>query len=159
MDVMEQGWFIYHQYFINKWKRSLRIKQQCFPKRYNFESILAQRSLRAMTELLVERYSEFRSLDEYLEGYSIVGDVLAHLSVPSHILVSLDDPIIPARDLQLLASNPNLEVISIPHGGHCGFMDAFNRESWADRQAARLMGLEAPGSERRAAGLIEPSAG
>jgi predicted alpha/beta-fold hydrolase len=142
MDVLEAGPFIYHRYFIAKWKRSLRLKQRLFPQRYDFSSILTQRSIKAMTEIMVQRYSEFPTLDAYLSGYAIVGDVLAQLSVPSHILVSLDDPIIPARDLQDLARSPQLEVTTIPRGGHCGFMESFNRESWADRQVARLMGLE-----------------
>ena len=141
MDVLEDGWFIYRQYFIAKWKRSLRIKQQCFPERYDFSTILAQRSIKAMTQILVERYSEFPDLDAYLRGYAIVGDALAKLEVPSHILFSLDDPIIPARDLHELARTPQLEITTLPHGGHCGFMDRFNSESWADRQVARLMGL------------------
>lgn len=141
MDVLEDGWFVYRQYFIAKWKRSLRIKQQCFPQRYDFSSILDQRSLKSMTEILVQRYSEFADLDAYLSGYAIVGDVLAKLEVPSHILISLDDPIIPARDLADLARSAHLEVTALPHGGHCGFMDNLNRESWADRQVGRLMGL------------------
>ena len=94
-----------------------------------------------MTQILVERYSEFPDLDAYLRGYAIVGDALAKLEVPSHILFSLDDPIIPARDLHELARTPQLEITTLPHGGHCGFMDRFNSESWADRQVARLMGL------------------
>jgi uncharacterized protein len=142
MDVLEDGWFVYRQYFINKWKRSLRLKQRYFPKRYDFSSILAQRSIKAMTQIMIERYSDFPDLDAYLNGYSIVGAALAKLEVPSHVLLSLDDPIIPARDLQDLARSPHLEVTTIPHGGHCGFMDSFNRESWADRQVARLIGLE-----------------
>jgi predicted alpha/beta-fold hydrolase len=139
MEMLETGWFVYQQYFINKWKRSLRLKQQCFPKRYDFSKILAQNSIRTMTELLVRHYSEFADLDAYLNGYAITGDALAGLSVPSHILMSLDDPIIPARDLQLLAPSPNLHVISMPKGGHCGFMDSFNGLSWADRKIASLM--------------------
>lgn len=139
MEVFENGWFIYQQYFLNKWKRSLRRKQQCFPKRYDFTRILAQTSIRGMTELLVRHYSEFADLDAYLNGYAITGDALANLAVPSHILTSLDDPIIPARDLQLLARSPYLHVTSIPKGGHCGFMDSFNGASWADRQIANIM--------------------
>lgn len=139
MEVLENGWFIYQQYFINKWKRSLRRKQQCFPKRYDFSQILAQRTIRSMTELLVRNFSEFSDLDAYLNGYAITGDALAHLEVPSHILISLDDPIIPAHDLQNLAGSPNLQVTSIPNGGHCGFMDTFNGASWADRQIANIM--------------------
>nr|WP_298716940.1 alpha/beta fold hydrolase [uncultured Steroidobacter sp.] len=139
MEVLENGWFIYQQYFISKWKRSLRRKQQCFPKRYDFSKILAQRTIRDMTELLVRHFSEFSDLDAYLNGYAITGDALAHLQVPSHILISLDDPIIPAHDLQHLARSPNLHVTSIRNGGHCGFMDTFNGASWADRQISNIM--------------------
>jgi uncharacterized protein len=141
MDVLEAGPFVYHQYFINKWKQSLRLKQSLFPQRYDFSPILAERSIKAMTRIMVERYSEFPTLDAYLSGYAIVGDALAQLTVPSHILLSLDDPIIPARDLRDLARPASLEITTIPHGGHCGFMESFNRESWADRQVARYMGL------------------
>ena len=142
MDVLEQGSFIYHQYFISKWKESLRLKQRIFPQRYDFGAILAQRSIKEMTRIMVEKYSEFPSLDAYLSGYAIVGDRLAQLAVPSHMLLSLDDPIIPVRDLQDVARSSQLEIETIPHGGHCGFMESFVRESWADRQVARYMGLK-----------------
>lgn len=149
MEVLENGWFIYQQYFINKWKRSLRRKQQCFPKRYDFSKILAQRTIRSMTELLVRNFSEFSDLDAYLNGYAITGDALEHLAVPSHILISLDDPIIPAHDLQNLARSPNLHVTSIANGGHCGFMDSFNGASWADRQIANIMFGQMPEMQTR----------
>jgi predicted alpha/beta-fold hydrolase len=141
MEVLERGWFVYHQYFIAKWKRSLLRKQELFPQRYDFSAILAERSIKAMTRIMVERYSEFDSLDAYLNGYAIVGETLAGLETPSHILFSLDDPIIPADDLNDLVRTPALEVLALPRGGHCGFMDRINGESWADRQVARLMGL------------------
>ena len=141
MDMLEGGWFVYHQYFVAKWKRSLKRKQELFPQRYDFSAIFAERSIKAMTRIMVERFSEFPDLDAYLNGYAIVGDALAKLEAPSHILFSLDDPIIPAADLQDLARTPALEITTLPHGGHCGFMDGFNRESWADRHVARLMGL------------------
>lgn len=139
MDVLDKGWFVYQQYFIAKWKRSLRLKQQYFPRRYDFKRILALNDLRTMTDLLVRNYSDFRDLDAYLDGYAITGDVLASLSVPSHLLIALDDPIIPAVDLDALAPSHHLQVIKLRHGGHCGFMDHFSRESWADRQVAQLL--------------------
>jgi predicted alpha/beta-fold hydrolase len=142
MDVLEQGSFIYHRYFISKWKNSLRLKQRFFPKRYDFAPILAQQSIKEMTRIMVEQFSEFPSLDAYLSGYAIIGDRLAQLDVPSHILVSLDDPIIPARDLQDVARSPLLQIATAPRGGHCGFMESFVSESWADRQVAQYMGLK-----------------
>jgi predicted alpha/beta-fold hydrolase len=140
MEILEHGPLVYRWYFMDKWKRSLRIKQSCFPHRYDFGPILSQRSIKAMTEILVERFSEFADLDAYLNGYAIVGDALARLAVPSHIIFALDDPIIPARDLDDLPRNPYLHVNKVPHGGHCGFMDKLRGESWADRQIAKLMG-------------------
>jgi hypothetical protein len=143
MEVLDKGSFVYRQYFLGKWKRSLRLKQRLFPDLYDFGAILAQRSLTAMTGLMVKRFSEFPDIDAYLNGYAIVGDALAPLELPSHLLFSLDDPIIPAHDLGNLARNPNLELIVMPHGGHCGFMDRFGGESWADRQVANLLGVAA----------------
>jgi len=142
MDVLERGWFIYRRYFIAKWKRSLQLKQRCFPGRYDFGPLLAERSIRSMTRVLVERYSEFPDLDAYLDGYSLTGDVLARMEVPSHLLYALDDPIIPARDIHLLARTPALHLMPMALGGHCGFMDGFSRLSWADRRVARLMNLQ-----------------
>ncbi len=141
MDILEHGPLLYRRYFMDKWKRSLRLKQSLFPGRFDFDPILSQRSIKAMTEILVTRFSEFADLDAYLNGYAIVGDALSSLSVPSHILFALDDPIIPARDLQDLVRTPHLHIDTVPHGGHCGFMDTLTGESWADRQIVRLMGL------------------
>lgn len=141
MEILENGPLVYRWYFMDKWKRSLRLKQSLFPERFDFSPILAERSIKAMTEILVARFSEFADLDSYLNGYAIVGDALANLSVPSHILFALDDPIIPATDLKDLARSPFLHINAIAHGGHCGFMDKLNRESWADRQIAKLMGV------------------
>ena len=141
MEALEKGPFIYHRYFIAKWKQSLRLKQKLFPQRFDFASILASRSIKAMTRIMVERYSEFADLDAYLSGYALTGDVLARLQMPAHILCALDDPIIPAEDLAALARTPWLEINAVANGGHCGFMDRIGAESWADREVARLMGL------------------
>jgi uncharacterized protein len=132
---------VYRHYFMGKWKRSLRMKQTLFPQRFDFSPILSQRSLKAMTELLVARFSEFADVDAYLNGYAIVGNALANLTVPSHIVCALDDPIIPSHDLQDLARTPHLHIHAVAHGGHCGFMDRWTGPSWADRQIGKLMGL------------------
>jgi predicted alpha/beta-fold hydrolase len=141
MDILEHGSLVYRWYFMDKWKRSLRLKQSLFPQRFDFGPILSQRSIKAMTEILVTRFSEFVDMDSYLSGYAIVGDKLANLTVPSHILFALDDPIIPASDLKDLARTPYLHINTVPYGGHCGFMDKWTGESWADRQIGKLMGM------------------
>jgi predicted alpha/beta-fold hydrolase len=136
-------YFIYREYFLRAWKRSLKRKQAAFPKRYRFDHVLRQRSIARMTELMLEHYSDFTSLEHYLDAYALTGDRLAQLQIPAHILIAIDDPLIPAHDVESVAPHPLLEVIRSPMGGHCGFMDGWARESWADRQVARLLGLDA----------------
>lgn len=133
--------FVYREYFLRAWKQSLERKQALFPKRYRFEHVLRQASVARMTELMLEHYSEFVSLTHYFDGYALTGARLANLQVPAHLLMALDDPLIPARDLEQVARSPNLEVIVSPAGGHCGFMDQWAAESWADRLVARLLGV------------------
>jgi predicted alpha/beta-fold hydrolase len=130
---LEHGSWIYRYYFILKWRRSLRLKCRAWPDRYDESELLRHRSLTAMTEHLVRRYTEFPDLDSYLNGYAITGDRLAALAVPAWVLSALDDPIIPAADLVRLAPSPQLRVVTTRRGGHCGFLDHLAGPSWADR--------------------------
>lgn len=139
MAVLESGPLLYNQYFVNKWKKSLRIKQSHFPQHYDLRDILNCTSIMEMTECLVKRYTDIGTLDNYFNGYSIVGDALAPLTVPSVVIAASDDPIIPAQDLQRLARNPKLSVFATRYGGHCGFMDSWSGERWLDRQIAQLL--------------------
>jgi len=136
LEALERGFRPYHSYFIRKWTRSLRLKQQAWPQDYDFALLDRLRGLRALTAELVRRFTSFASLEEYLNGYAIVGARLAPLRVPSTIITSLDDPIIPARDIERLAPTPHLRVVMTRWGGHCGFLDHPARSTWAERRAA-----------------------
>ena len=139
LEALEAGWFVYQYYFISKWKSSLRIKQRCFPNDFDFGDILRMQNLLGMTDVMVRQFTEFPSTSAYFDGYKIVDDVLAGLDVESHIILAEDDPIIPVHDMQALARTPHLHLNTVRHGGHCGFMDAFNSESWADRQTLAIL--------------------
>ena len=142
---LEHGAWIYRRYFVQKWRRSLVLKSQAWPKLYDRRELLRHRSLTAMTEMLVQRYTEFQDLDSYLHGYAITGEALAGLAVSARVLSALDDPIIPAVDLVRLASSSQLKVITTRRGGHCGFLDHLAGPSWADRWlAAELASAAGP---------------
>src|SRR6202012_3710970 len=89
--------------------------------------------LRSMTEGLVRQFTDFASLESYLDGYAITGPRLSSLRFPAAILLAEDDPMIPAADLGRLARSPRLTVLRTRHGGHCGFMEQLNGQSFADR--------------------------
>jgi hypothetical protein len=133
LDALEAGFPIYHAYFVQKWTRSLLLKQRVWPDVYRFEALLRSRNLRRMTEDLVLAHTEFADLESYLAGYAITGTRLADLSVPSVILTAADDPMIPARDLARLARSEALRVVTTRHGGHCGFLEHLGPTTWVDR--------------------------
>jgi uncharacterized protein len=136
LAALESGLAAYRRYFMYKWKRSLGAKQAAWPGDYDFSDLRKMSSLRGMTAELVRRYTEFSSLEEYLDGYAIVGNRLARLAVPATLITALDDPIIPARDLARVARPPSLRMVLTRRGGHCGFFDRLSARTWAERRAA-----------------------
>jgi predicted alpha/beta-fold hydrolase len=89
-----------------------------------------------MTERMVLKYTDFPDLGAYLSGYAITGEVLAPLEAPARLIISADDPMIHASDLDRLARPGSLEITVTTRGGHCGFMDSLVSPSWIDRTIA-----------------------
>ncbi|KAA9131057.1 alpha/beta fold hydrolase [Marinihelvus fidelis] len=132
LSAMESGPKFYNDYYIRKWARSVRIKQRLFPDLYDYEEWFELEGLRARTEWFATRYYDFGSLDDYLEGYSVAGDRLVGLDVPTVLLTSEDDPVIPAADARALPDIDALDVQVTRYGGHCGYLKNWRLESWAE---------------------------
>ncbi len=133
LDALEQGWWLYRRYFVLKWSRSLRRKQNLWPHDFVFDGLLRSGDLRRMTEELVLEHTGFATVEEYFAGYALVGQRLAALSVPAVMVNALDDPIIPAVDLARIARPASLRVLAPRHGGHCGFFDFSAGPGWVSR--------------------------
>lgn len=145
MLAMERGWQVYQRHFVRKWTRSLRRKRALWPQTEVDETFFGLRDLRRMTAAMVTRYTAFADIDAYLDGYAITGERLATLQAPAVLLAALDDPIIPASDLARLAASAQLRVVTVPHGGHMGFLQNPWSESWVNRFVLDELGLaEAP---------------
>jgi uncharacterized protein len=124
-------WF-YQAYFLRKWRRSLETKARHFPGAFDFADWQPKHGLRELTRKLVERYTDFGTLERYLDGYSIGGDRLAGLEVPAAILTAEDDPIIPVADFHALRLPPHCRLEIATHGGHCGFLPGLGGRSYAE---------------------------
>lgn len=134
---LENGPWIYQRYFLHKWRRSLRRKRDAFPDVEWFTREDLAGDLRGLTRALVLRHTDFGSLENYLDGYSIAGDRLASLRVPATILTAADDPIIPVADFHALRLPPNVELDIAAHGGHCGFLDGAFPHSFVEPYATQ----------------------
>ena len=134
LRALESGFIGYPLYFVRKWWRSLLKKQAAWPAHYDFTELRTVRDLRRLTAELIHRFTRFASLEEYLDGYAITGRRLAGLTVPTTIITSLDDPIIPAGGLERLARPPSLRIVVTRFGGHCGFLDRLMGPTWVERR-------------------------
>jgi len=139
MDDLENGFFLYHDYFLYKWKRTLRRKLRLFPDLDYGEALRTRKSLRSMNDHFVPHLTEFKRPLDYFMGYAIAGNVLAGLCVPSHIIAAADDPVINVRHFDEIARPDCLSVEVANHGGHCGFIKSFSMDSWIDERIAEVL--------------------
>jgi predicted alpha/beta-fold hydrolase len=143
MSALESGLWVYRYYFLNRWRRSLYAKSRAFPQLYDFGDLSRFSTLTETTDFFVRTYTEFADLDEYLSGYSIVGDALLRLAARSHLLATMDDPVIPARDLDFIATTDALSIHRLAIGGHCGLLNSYSLNSWIDDAVLGLLTRQA----------------
>jgi predicted alpha/beta-fold hydrolase len=136
---LENGPWFYQRYFMYKWRKSLRRKRALFPDEDWFSAADMSGNLRELTRALVLRHTDFGSLENYLEGYSIAGDTLATLRVPATILTAADDPIIPVADFRSMKLPAQVELDIAPYGGHCGFIGDLSLHSFTEDYIAERM--------------------
>lgn len=148
MVALDNGWIGYRIYFIRKWRYSLEKKKAAFPDIYNFSNLSRFNTLRSMTNYFVQRYTDFDDLESYLNGYSLTGERLDSLTVPSTILLANDDPVIPVSDFERIAKPSCLTIDRSEFGGHCGFLSGYRLNSWLDQYILDVVG--AAGSRRPA---------
>ena len=107
------GSFLYRRYFIRQWRRTLKAKNAAWPNRYDFRDMLRMSSLTDMASHFVRRYTNYRSLENYLNGYTLVGDTLQELAANTWVVAATDDPILPVEDVERLP--PLRESPADPH--------------------------------------------
>ena len=136
MQQMERGLWLYLRYFEKKWRGSLQRKRQLFPEHHDFDDATLKLGMRELTQWMVQRHTDFGSLDAYFDGYSIAGDRLAALPIGADILMSEDDPVIPVAEFLALRL-PDHARLEVAHwGGHCGFLENPRLDGYAERWVA-----------------------
>jgi len=142
MDKLNNGLSIYEKYFVKKWKRSLFKKLQYHQHLDYGEALQSLTSLAQMNEFFVLGYTPFTTTNSYFEAYSILGDALQHIAIPTTIITSQDDPMIPVQQFEQLFSTPSLTIEVQQYGGHCAFIKNWKFESWASDRISALVSAE-----------------
>lgn len=152
MMGMEEGLPLYHWYFQRKWRRSLERKRELFPERHNYDDETLAKSVRELTRWMVERHTDFGTIDAYFDGYSIAGDRLDGLAVPVDILMAQDDPVIPFEDFRAWRLPPIARLEIARWGGHCGFIENAACDGFSERWVAGRLLQALPGGAGHAGG-------
>ena len=129
----------YRRHFLQRWRRSLELKQRAFPDRFDFAGVEALQTVRALCEHVIPRYTPFATLEEYLAGYTLRGDQLAQMRVPTTILTAADDPIVSIAGFRSLPRTAALSVEIQPRGGHCGYILGPTLRSWLEARIATIL--------------------
>ena len=144
MNAIERAPWFYEAYFLRKWRRSLLTKQRAFPQATLFSPDDMRGSLRELTRALVLRHTSYPSIEAYFDAYSIAGDRLSTMHVPTTILTAADDPIIPVEHFRNLQLPACVELDIAPSGGHCGFIRSLALTSWTEDYIAERMQRNIP---------------
>ena len=138
MDALNRGPRTYEQYFFSKWRDSLLRKMKHFPEYDYADELASATSLNDLNRIFIPRYTVYESIDDYFAAYALVGDRLANLEMPAHLIASEDDPIIPVADIERIDPIENLHIETHRHGGHCGFIENLAAKSWVERRIVEL---------------------
>ena len=125
-------------YFLKKWRRSLIKKQGYFPKRYDFSEVLSLDSITEMTDLMIERYSDYETASDYFSHYALLDDALGDIPVSTTIIAAKDDPIIPVDDFYNLKTNSLTDLILHRYGGHNGFLETISGRAWYEHKMLEI---------------------
>ena len=126
------------KYFLKKWRRSMRKKQELFPESYDFKDVMQMNTIQAVTDRLLEKYTDFKSARDYFKMYSILLNDIKNIPVAATIITAMDDPIIPVEDFYELELNDRTNLVIHPYGGHNGFIDGLFLKSWYEKELADL---------------------
>jgi len=128
-------------YFLRKWQRSLKKKQASFPDLYDFSMVLALDTVAEMTDVMIDRYSDYENARAYFRDYAVLDDALVDVPVPTTIVTAKDDPIIPVDDFYHLKLNFLTDLIIHRYGGHNGFIESISGRAWYERKMIEVFNV------------------
>lgn len=136
---------LYARFFLRSLRRSLRRKAERFPAAYDLEAAERARTIREFDETVTAPVHGFRSAKHYYSESSS-GRYLDGIRVPTLLIHSADDPMIPAASVpgSAIGRNPWLLEAPTRRGGHAGFVAGptpFRPTFWAEREAARFLAV------------------
>lgn len=116
--AIDQGPYVYRNYFLRKWYRALDAKARAFPDLYDFSSVQNIKTVIELTNRFIGGHLPYPSSQEYFSAYRIRSDMLT--GKKARIIASKDDPVIPWQSVTPLQDH--VKLVLTERGGHCGYV-------------------------------------
>jgi len=136
---------VYEWKFLRGLIRRFLRKVELFPQRYSEERAQNISSMREFDDRITAFYEGFASAEDYYYR-AAAARVVQHITVPTLVLHSMDDPIIRFRSdtRAVMEGNPKIAFVETEHGGHCAFLAPTDPENdddgyWAELTLLRYM--------------------
>lgn len=142
---------VYRASFVRNLRGRVLRKSRLRPDLYDTSLLRGLRTIRQFDERYTAPHGGYRGAADYYERTSSRA-VIPRIRVPTLILHSLDDPIIPAAPFYDagIAGNPDVLLVLTRRGGHVGFLSApayAEDRHWAENRVVefcRMVGRRAP---------------
>ena len=140
--LMEPSNWMYQRHFVKSLIQRLRRKSSFFPGIADIKRVEKIRTIWEFDDVVTAPHFGFASAEDYYRKASC-GPLLREIRVPTLLIHSEDDPLIPLDPFLTsgIEKNPHLLPLLTRHGGHAGFMgskpatDSDLDEYWAECRA------------------------
>jgi hypothetical protein len=125
--------FIYQRRFLKRLRERVVKRHAMAPRFYPLAPLAGVKSIRDFDHLYTARIFGFGTADRYYETQSS-RQFLERIRVPTLLLHAKDDPLVPFSSYQhpAVGSNPRVQLVELPHGGHLGFLARGAPRFWLD---------------------------
>lgn len=139
LDGIDGGPALFRWYFLDKWRKTLEAKRRAWPA-YDFTAYRGLPSFVEVTRQFVADFTPYASYEEYLAQYTLTPQMLMDAPSPVAVITARDDSVIPVRDFAGLSVRGSVQGYDLlARGGHCGFIENWRFDSWAERRVVELL--------------------
>jgi len=145
-DALERGFGrLYTRYFLRSLKAKLQAKAKRFPGQVPHRA-LAATTMRSFDDAFTAPVHGFAGAQDYYDRCSAARFV-SSVSVPTLLIQSVDDPLVPGDCLphEAIAANQALECTPTRRGGHVGFLhrsDGAGPTGWLESRIAEFIAAQ-----------------
>lgn len=125
--------FLYQSRFVSRMKERMRLRQRLMPGVFRLDGLARVRTVFDFDDRITAPFFGFGGADHYYATQSAL-NFLDRIQVPALLIAAEDDPLVPFEVYShgAVSSNPSIELLAVPHGGHLGFISARPPRFWLD---------------------------